>query len=353
MKCFLFSYLFVLLMSVSSSADTFQFDYEKKINIGEHPQLMLNNKIGSVEIKGEPIPDIEVTAVKNIKAADQYEAEKMAEYIEIKVTKSGDHLSIETIYHENSNDSQSFWDRLLGRGKDIWGSVEFKISVPYNCEVNVDAPKGDVKISDIENEINALNSDGKMTFTNIKGPIYMETISARIDLSGIVGDINMISSGSDIDFQSVTGRIEIKSTSGKIKGNQIDGPVDITSTSGSVDISQLTGDIKIQGTSGTIKIAQEMGGIDIATHNGDVDISSSLESDRGYFVSTGKGNIVFNVPELASGSVKLETESGGINTELPLTIRSFEKNKLVGDFGTSGPKITLTTVSGDIKLGLY
>jgi hypothetical protein len=303
MRKVLIPYLLIGLLAVSVQAGSFQFTYQKNINIGDHPKLILKNKIGSVEIEAAPIGDIEVSATKNIKAADQVEAERMAEYIEISVTKSGDHLTLETLYHENLEGKQSFWDRLLGRGKDIWGSVAFKISVPYNCAVNVDNPKGGITVLGVENEVYAVNSEGDMKFTRIKGPVFIETLAAKLTLTEIIGDINIISSGSEIDFTAITGRIEVKSTSGSITARDIDGPVGISSTSGPIDVSELLGDIKIEATSGSIKIAQELGGIDITTHNGDVEIKSSLDSDRGYFVSTRKGSIIFNVPESASGSV--------------------------------------------------
>ncbi len=353
MKNIITAYLLVGWLTVSASAETFQFNYKKNIAISEHPELILKNKTGSVEIMGGPVDNIEISAIKKIRAADQVEAERMAEFIEIKVVKGGDRLTVETVYLENPEGNQSFWNRLLGKGKDVLGSVDFMITIPFDCAVNLDILKGDAKITNVENEVYIVNSEGRLVFAHIKGPVFVQTVSADINLSDIDGDISLISSGSQARIESVSGRTRIKATSGSIKARLIDGPVDISSTSATIDVAQLTGDIKIKATSGSIKINQELGGLDISTHDGDVVIAASLDSDRGYFVSTRKGNITFSVPETASGSVKLETRSGGINTELPLIIRSFEKNKLVGDFGSSGPKINLVTESGDITLGLY
>lgn len=353
MKKIIILFLLIGWVGVSAAAETFPFSYQKNIDIGENPRLILKNKAGAIEITGAAVDNIEISAVKNIKAADQFEAERMAEYIEIKVSKSGDRLTVETVFLENVEGKQSFWTRLLGKNKDVPGSVDFKITVPFDCGVNMDNPEGNSQIAHIENEVYIVNSKGRLVFSHIKGPVFAETISADMNLSDIDGDISLISSGSDMELESITGRIQIKSTSGSVKGRLIDGPIEISSTSGTIEVAELTGDIKITTTSGSVKINQESGGMDITTHDGDVVVAATLDSDRGYFVSTRKGNISFNVPETASGSVKLETKKGGINTELPLIIHSFEKNKLVGDFGAPGPQINLSTESGDITLGLY
>lgn len=350
---YIISLLFFMFLAIGTQAETFKFKFEKQIKIGQHPKLMLKNKIGAISVESAPIDFIEVNAFKNIKAANQAEAERMAEFIDINVVKSGDHLNIETVFLESMEKNQSFWDRLLGRAKDVFGSVEYTIKVPINCEVNIDNPRGNIHVKGVENEVYAINSEGQITIELITGPVFVETMSGKLNIIEVIGDVNLISSGSDIKLEFITGRIDIKATSGKTVARHIDGPINITHTSGAIEVADLLGDLRITATSGSINVIQETGGIDISTNGGNVEIATSLESDRGFSVTTKKGSIKFNVPETSSGTVNLKTESGGINTELPLVIRSFTKNKLIGDFGKSGPKITLATTTGDITLGLY
>jgi lia operon protein LiaG len=147
--------------------------------------------------------------------------------------------------------------------------------------------------------------------------------------------------------------VDIRTTSGKVTGQYLSGSVSVALTSGFTDISNLYGDIRVKSQSGDIKIQQESGSLELFTRTGSVDVQTEIDSTRDYYVETSSGRISFNVPETASGAVKLETVSGSINTELPLAIRQFTKSKLVGDFGENGPRIYLMTASGDITLGQF
>ncbi len=353
MKLTLLIVILITAMAGMASADSFEFRYQKTVDIEDKPELNIYNSIGDIKIQGAPTDVVTIEAVKTIRAGDREEAERLSEYVEIKSKKNGRRLTIETTLHEVEGQSRSFWQKLFGSGKDMFGSVDYIITVPFGCKAFIESRSGDIVVDEIAEAVTIIGGSGDISLETIDGAVTIESISGKISLSEIKGDIIIACGGTDIEMTSVTGLIDIRSASGKTSGIYIDGPVKIAKTSGQVIMNNLNGDLRVKSTSGNVEIHQLNGAIDIQTNSGNVKVETELSSERGYHVETTVGEIIFRVPETSSGTVRLETLSGSINTELPLTIRTFSKNKLIGDFGSGGPKITLTTESGDITLEQY
>lgn len=102
-----------------------------------------------------------------------------------------------------------------------------------------------------------------------------------------------------------------------------------------------------------ITIQQSRGAIDLVTLSGEVNIQTELDSPRDYFVETNSGSITFIIPEASSGVLNIETQSGDVQTEMPVAVKSVSRNQLVGEFGRGGPTIRLSSSSGDVTVALY
>lgn len=59
------------------------------------------------------------------------------------------------------------------------------------------------------------------------------------------------------------------------------------------------------------------------------------------------------VPQTSSGTLQIASDMGNIKTEIPVSIKSMSKNKLVGEFGTGGVKVTLTSTTGDVTVAQF
>ncbi|UCD95106.1 MAG: DUF4097 family beta strand repeat protein [Candidatus Zixiibacteriota bacterium] len=349
----LYPLIILMVLAPQASGGSYSFEYQKNIDVPEKSELIIINTSGRIEIKGTPDQVISISALKNVRAADPEEAEEVAEHIEIKVSQSGRRVTVKTRYLKMSGRSRSFWQKLFGSGPDVFGSVDFTITVPQQCAIDVDNTAGDILISGVAGRVQASGTSGSVVMEEIEGDVFLSSISGDIHILNTNGQIDIGAAGSNIELNSVVGSVDIRSTSGDKKGEYISGPVTISQSSGLVDLRYLTGDLRVKSTSGMVYVEQEEGAVDIATHSGKVSVKTELFSDREYFVETTTGSITFLVPETSSGYVRMETVTGEINTELPLSVSSFSRNKLVGSFGGGDSKITLLTSSGDITLGEY
>ncbi|PKK84240.1 MAG: hypothetical protein CVT49_04540 [candidate division Zixibacteria bacterium HGW-Zixibacteria-1] len=343
----------VLFFGIDAAGKTFSFEYQKIVEVPEKPELIINNSAGDIKITGAPVETITINAIKHVRAAEQDEAEEVAEHIEIKVTQDRGKISIKTNFLKLKSRSESFWSKLFGSGEDSFGSVDFDITVPQRCKLSVDNSSGTIAISGVSGDVTATGVSDKMTLQDIYGDLVLNMMTGDVTLTSITGRADITTGGSNIDFTSITGAVDIHSTSGIKKGLYISGPVTISQTSGAVDIAYLNGDLQLRSTSGKVTVGQEEGTISIQTHTGDVEIKTELFSDKDFYVSTTTGSIIFSLPETTSGKVRIETSSGQIITKLPVSIESVTQNKLTGSFGSGGPQITLITESGDITVTEY
>lgn len=343
----------LLAISVQVRGKAFIFEYQKNIEVPERSELIISNKSGQITVTGAPVSVMTIDAVKNIRATDLEEAEEVAEHIEIKVNRSGQKVTVKTRVLKMTGRSSSFWEKLLGSGSDSFGTVDFTITVPHECDITIDNYSGDISVSDVTSSVHVSGSSGDFRLENIEGDIDINSGTGTVYLSDITGRIDIAAADSGIKLKSIAGAVDVRSTSGDKVGEYILGSVAISQTSGTIDLKYLSGDLRIESTSGDVTVEQEEGSVHIATHSGNVNVKTELQSDREYYVQSGKGSILFKVPELSSGTAKLETVSGEINAELPMSIRTFSQNRLTGSFGDGGRTITLVTSSGDITIGAY
>ncbi len=290
----------LLWLAVSSTyAEEYTFSYQKTIDVEQPLVLDLGMVRGSVYISGSEDDRLVIDAVKRVRATDRDEAEEVADHIEIKVAVSPKEVTINTNYLKMLKRSPSFWQKVLGGGSDSYGSVDYTISLP------------------------------------LKSSVRIQSTAANIELS------------------SIEGEIQVDNTAGRTHGEFLFGPVTVCQPQGEIDLQWVEGDIRIKSSSGRVIITQSRGAIDLSTITGDVKIQTELDSPRDYFVETSSGSITFVIPETSSGVLDIETQSGDVKSEMPISIKSVSRNRLVGEFGRGGPKITLSSSSGDVTVALY
>ncbi|MFQ6008611.1 MAG: DUF4097 domain-containing protein [Candidatus Zixiibacteriota bacterium] len=289
----------LLLVAREAEADEFAYQYQKIIEAEAPVLLHLNLVRGKVHISGGEEGQVIIEAVKRVRAANEEEAEEVADHIEIRVASSASDVTINTNYLKMLSRSPSFWQKVLGSGSDSYGTVDYTISVPARSSIGIKSMAADIELSNIE------------------------------------------------------GEIVIDNTVGSTRGEFLFGPITVRQSQGEIDLQWIEGDIHVRSSSSTVAIKQVHGAIDVFTQTGNVNIQTELTSPRDYFVETTSGAITFSIPEAASGLLRMETQEGAIQTEVPIIIKSVAHRRVVGEIGMGGPTITLSTLSGDVTLARY
>lgn len=346
----------LLLLPAASVADAkeFTFPYEKSIDVGAPVQLTVANLAGEVRVQTTTEGKLIVEAVKHVNANDQREADSVAAGMDIDVTSLEGHYTIRPVYPDDGDRSDSFWKKLLGKsGGAGCGAMDITILTPADCDADISCQSGGITVDGLDGNVAVSTVSGDITAGGIIGGVTISTTSGDVDVRTIEGPVTVTSESGDVNFFTITGPVDIRHTSGRTLGEDLVGDLTVMQLNGSMELRRIDGDVRVKAGSGKINIEQQSGALNVTAESGDVTVKTDLNSDKDFAVETASGSIEFAVPLSVSGSVRMETGSGRIDTELPLTFDIFEKNRITGSFGEGGPKISLSTLSGNIKLSEY
>ena len=120
--------------------------------------------------------------------------------------------------------------------------------------------------------------------------------------------------------------------------------------SGSLRAKSLFADnIGLQTVSGKIDLANATGNLTAKTVSGDV--SATFERfTNNVTINTTSGDTKLTLPEDAQFEIRLDTVSGKINSEFPITMNSLNNRNVEGKVGNGSNKIQVKSVSGGVRL---
>jgi hypothetical protein len=133
------------------------------------------------------------------------------------------------------------------------GDVKLK---NIEIQLNTAATSGDLEIYYLKGAISAASTSGYQKFNHIRASISTRATSGYFLFSDVIGDLSTKTTSGDLQFENIDGRISNVSTSGNITINKAKTTLDLTATSGDIsgDGIELIGDSKFKSTSGDVSI---------------------------------------------------------------------------------------------------
>lgn len=203
------------------------------------------------------------------------------------------------------------------------------------------------------------------------GDIFrVSTTSGDVYFPGVEADeIKASTTSGDITLEQAAGkRVEASTTSGDIRLGQVEGGVWASGTSGDVhilggegerNVSTVSGDIRLEGINGSFDLSTTSGDISVEeaksygsanTVSGDVSISFD-ELEGNLDIETTSGEVALRMPAKASFTLHFSSASGEADTFFDDAL-SFNKRRTQADgaYGSGSNKITVSTVSGDLRI---
>jgi lia operon protein LiaG len=168
---------------------------------------------------------------------------------------------------------------------------------------------------------------------------YVATIQGET----VSGDMNVPALDiSKLSFKTVSGELEAS-------GLALD-TADFTSVSGNIRARLFTANSAVfRTTYGDIDITGFSGDINARTVSGDLLVEyAAFDNDVTFNTTSGRARLF--LPADSYFSVLLETVSGQVNSDFPLSIISTSRNRFEGTNGESGNRIEVKSVSGDVTL---
>ena len=174
--------------------------------------------------------------------------------------------------------------------------------------------------------------------------------------------------------QAITGRVKVHSASGDVRIEGVTGEIALNSMSGDIRAVRTSGDLALQTASGDLAVEGATGRLTAQTASGDVRVTSI--QIEGFHIQTANGDILFDAllsgagpfrAQTVSGDVRLTLRQAAADREDPAATLAYQT--VSGDAhvtqpfrktgrrlwqtgsGDSGPRIDVTTVSGDLAAG--
>jgi DUF4097 and DUF4098 domain-containing protein YvlB len=238
---------------------------------------------------------------------------KIAASIESGLLRFSANSSRVTLSVDDSGD-----ERRRGRHRNNVGDARYEVSVPRGSRLILEAVSGDVTARGSQGEIEA---------------------------SSVSGDVDVTDGQGSVSAESVSGSVHAAQVNGNLRAEAVSGDVRAESVSGNVEASTVSGDIRLAGI--------QSKDVRTETVSGTITFTGSLEPSGRYGFESHSGSVRLNIPRNAGAQFSVETFSGSIDTDFPITLQPGAKrreNHMEFTIGDGRAKVTANTFSGEIVI---
>jgi hypothetical protein len=187
---------------------------------------------------------------------------------------------------------------------------------------------------------------------NIRAPagtvLDLKTGSGNVEVSGIKSGAKVHTGSGNVVAHDMTGGVDLQTGSGSVSAVTILGSLQVDTGSGRVDVEGVVGEINARTGSGGMDVRTSAGPVRLETGSGGINYQGTPEGDCRF--QTGSGGISLRVPADLNAQVDLHTGSGSIDVGFPV-VGNQSRQDVKGAIGSGGDTtIWAQTGSGSISL---
>jgi DUF4097 and DUF4098 domain-containing protein YvlB len=283
----------------------------RTLKVGPNGSLDIFNLAGPIVVNGTGGDEIVITAVKRVRGASG-DAKAQLDAIGIDIQETAGRVEVRTIAR---------------RTKQLRTWVDFSVQVPFGTSVSLRSLSGDLKVTKVKGEVQLESANGTVEALGTPKLARVKTLS---------GDILIADAGSSegLAASTVSGRLVVKGVKTRA--------IELATISGDLVLVNIACDrAQVRTVSGATEFGGplvKVGRYEFTSHSGDVRLT--LSGTQGF--------------ELAA-----KTFSGGVHSDLPLTIGpsdrdlppgSPERRDLRGTFGDGSALVIVKTFSGSVAI---
>jgi DUF4097 and DUF4098 domain-containing protein YvlB len=185
----------------------------------------------------------------------------------------------------------------------------------------------------------------------------------RLILEGVSGDVISKGSQGEIEATSVSGDVDVTDGVRTVSAESVSGSVNVAEVNGNLRTETVSGDLRVENVSGDVEASSVSGNIrlvgiqskDVRTEtvSGDILYTGTIEPTGKYSFEAHSGTLRLNIPRGAGAQFSVETFSGDLQSDFPVTIMPPKGNlrkegRMEFTIGDGRAKITAQTFSGGI-----
>jgi len=222
--------------------------------------------------------------------------------------------------------------RSSGSGLEAW--ADLVIEVPRGQNLAAYVGVGEMDAEGVEGEVSLDIGSGRVAASGITGMLAIDTGSGGVTVAGVRGLLAIDTGSGGVDVSDVIGdAVAIDTGSGGVQVRDVEAEnLSVDTGSGSVEMTGISAPNVV-----------------VDTGSGSVELELLRDVDA-LVVDTGSGSVTVRAPADLGGMVEIETGSGGIDMDFPLTVNSVRRDRVRGALGDGDGSIMIDTGSGSVRL---
>jgi DUF4097 and DUF4098 domain-containing protein YvlB len=282
------------------------------LKIGASGLLELANLSGDISVTAGTGSAVRLEIVREARGRTEADARRGLDEVRVNVEQKGERASVRPIYPDSRQQGQRTYSV----------SVAYIVTAPPGTRLTIASTSGDVVVRDIKGDISATVTSGDITIT---GGGQVSSVRA------ISGDVTVRDSTSDsgISAGTMSGTVLFE----RVKARRIG--VDVTG-----------GDIILR------NVAADSA--QLKTLSGDVEFTGALTRGGRYELQSHSGDVLLGITGGAGFELQVQTFAGSISippNSLDFRNVSTARRSLRGTVGDGSAIVTITTFSGDVRIG--
>lgn len=196
----------------------------------------------------------------------------------------------------------------------------------------------------------SVSDSGATAIRDVTGPVDVRTQSGAIDVKQ-VGGATTISTGSGaVGIEEAAGPLSVTTSSSAITARGVKHDLKVRTGSGAVNAA-LTGDggIDVETASSGVRLTGARGALTVTTGSGRVIVDGA--PGGAWKTSTGSGSVEMSLSP-APVTIDAKTGSGSVTLQGGTVRGTVSKKRIDGTVDGGGPRVTIESRSGSIRLAL-
>lgn len=184
--------------------------------------------------------------------------------------------------------------------------------------------------------------------------LILEAVSGDVTASGSQGEIEATSVSGDVDVTDGVRSVSAESVSGSVRVAQVNGNLRAETVSGNLRAQGVSGDVEASSVSGNVQLVNiQSRDVRSETVSGDIIYTGTIEPSGRYNFEAHSGTIRLNIPKGTGANFSVETFSGDLSTDFPVTLpprrgRGHNESRVEFTIGDGRARVTAQTFSGRV-----
>ena len=181
--------------------------------------------------------------------------------------------------------------------------------------------------------------------------VDLATSSGRIDVADLTGQVATRSSSGSQSIGTIDGTVDARASSGRLRIGGATQEVNARTSSGSMEIGAVGGPVSVRSSSGRITLEGVAGAIDARASSGSITASLTAQPAEDSQIRASSGSVRVYLPSDVNLDIQAQASSGRVRIDLPLLVEGEQgRNRLQGTLNAGGPRLSIQTSSGSIRL---